>query len=101
MTKDNVIWDNRVCMPLRPRDSSFLPQLKRHKDSGVNLIAINIYFDSHLWSLAPQMLDYFREWISNHPDEFVLVSTVDDIYRAKLNDRLAIIFTIESPVKNF
>jgi len=40
-----VLWDNHACMPLRPDDGTFLPQLARHKAAGVSLVSLNIYFD--------------------------------------------------------
>jgi membrane dipeptidase len=93
--KPDIIWDNHACMPLRPDDASFLPQLKRHKDAGVNLVTLNVYFDSHPWELAIRMLAHFRDWINKHSDDYLLVTTVEDIYQAKQQNKLAIVFDIE------
>jgi membrane dipeptidase len=91
----NIVWDNHACMPLRPDDASFLPQLKRHKDAGVNVVTLNVYFDSHPWELAVRMLAHFRGWINKHSDDYVLTATVEDIYKAKQQNKLAIVFDIE------
>ena len=32
---DTLVWDNHGCMPLRPLDESFLPQLQRYRAAGV------------------------------------------------------------------
>jgi membrane dipeptidase len=93
--KQNIIWDNHACLPLRSDDASFLPQLKRHKDAGVNVVTLNVYFDSHPWKLVVRMLAHFRDWINKHSDEYVLTTTVEAIYKAKQQNKLAIIFDIE------
>ncbi len=41
----SVVWDNHACMPLRPQDHSFLPQLERHRCSGYTVVVLNIGFD--------------------------------------------------------
>jgi membrane dipeptidase len=36
------VWDHHACMPLRPQDTSFLPQLARHKAAGFDAITVNL-----------------------------------------------------------
>lgn len=93
--KNNIVWDNHVCMPLRPDDDSFLSGLKRHKDAGVDVVTLNVCFDSHPWELAIRMLAHFRSWISAHPHDYLLVAKAEDIYRAKQQNKLAVVFDIE------
>jgi membrane dipeptidase len=82
-------------MPLRPDDESFLPQLARHKASGVNLVILNIYFDAEPPEKAFAMLASFRNWIARHSDEYLLAQTVADIEAAKRDGKLAVCFDIE------
>ncbi|MFN9763760.1 MAG: hypothetical protein ACK57L_01380 [Pseudomonadota bacterium] len=37
-------WDHHACMPLRPGDASFLPQLARHKAAGFDAVTLNVGF---------------------------------------------------------
>jgi membrane dipeptidase len=38
----SLVWDSHGCMPLRPFDEVFLPQLSRYKASGVDVASLNI-----------------------------------------------------------
>jgi membrane dipeptidase len=93
--RSTVVWDNHACMPLRPGDVSFLPQLQRVRDSGVNVISLNVCFDVVDPRDAFLMLATFRHWIRDHADCYMLVESVADIERAKASGKLAIFFDIE------
>lgn len=91
----HLVWDNHACMPLRPGDDSFLPQIERAQRSGVDVISINIGFgpqslDEHVRNLAA-----FRAWFGNQPERYVLAGTVEDIEDARATGKLAILFDIE------
>jgi membrane dipeptidase len=90
-----VVWDNHACMPLRPGDDSFLPQLERMRTSGVTVVSLNISFDVVPPEMALLMLATFRQWVRDHEDRFLLADSVTDIRRAKLEQKLAVIFDIE------
>lgn len=90
-----IIWDNHACMPLRPEDDSFLPQLARFKASGVSLVSLNVSFDMQPPESAFTMLASFRHWLRNHADDYVLADNVADIETAKAEGRLAVVFDIE------
>lgn len=90
-----IVWDNHTCLPLRPHDQTFLPQLARHKRSGVSLVSVNVYFDLCPPESAFAMLASFRQWIQRHSDEYLLADTVADIEEAKRSGRLAVTFDIE------
>src|SRR5215475_1206140 len=49
LLQQTIVWDNHACMPLRPGDLSFLPQLERVRKSGIDVISLNVSFDA----LAP------------------------------------------------
>ena len=91
----SLVWDNHACMPLRPEDPSFLPQLESVAAAGVDVVSLNIGFgpqdlESHLRNLAA-----FRKWIGERPDRYALVQTLADIDAARAAGKLAVIFDIE------
>ena len=91
----NLVWDNHSCMPLRANDHSFLPQLQQFRDAGVDIVSLNVGFDSVSWENTLPMLNSFRDWISKHDDEYMLVATLDDIEQARSSNRVGIHFDIE------
>lgn len=89
-----LVWDNHVCLP-HVIDEKWMHDLKRHKDSGANIIMLNIG-DSDIdlnWQL--HMTAFFRRWIKEHSDEYQLVLTTDDLLTAKRENKLGIGFDIE------
>jgi membrane dipeptidase len=63
LIKSSLVWDNHGCMPLRPEDPSFLPQLQRYRDSGVNVVILNVGFDAVPWQQTLPQISLFRNWI--------------------------------------
>lgn len=90
-----ICWDNHACMPLRPGDASFLPQLERVRQAGISLVSLNVSFDAVDPGDAFPLLATFRHWLRAHPENYVLVETAADIEAAKASDRLAVMFDIE------
>jgi membrane dipeptidase len=86
-------WDNHGCMPLRPLDQRFLPQLKRYSKAGFRVVGINAGFDGVPWADTLRMLASFRSWIRARPAEYSLLSTPSDF--ARLQGRLGVFFDIE------
>ena len=91
----SLVWDHHTCMPLRPQDERFLPQLARHKQAGFDMVTVNVGFgdmgvEEHLCMLAA-----LRRWFLARPDDYLLVDTADDIERARDCGRLGISFDIE------
>lgn len=93
----SIVWDNHACLPLRPGDLSFLPQIARHKAAGATVLILNASCDCEATSPFA-MLETFRAWIAARPEEYLLGSTVDDIHRAKREGKLAIFFDIEGGI---
>lgn len=94
---DSLVWDNHACMPLRPGDESFLHQLDRHKSAGTSVLSLNVTFDLEAGDplLGFKMLSQFRSYVRRHPDDYLLIETVDDVLRAKQQGKLGICFDIE------
>ena len=90
----SLIWDNHGCMPLRA-DSTFLPQLQRYYDSGVNVLSLNIGMANLTAFEHLRVVSFFRRWISLRPERYRLVSTVQDIRRCQSEGKLGIVFDIE------
>jgi membrane dipeptidase len=95
LLEESIIWDNHSCMPIRSGDTNFLGLLSLYKSFGASLVILNVTFDMYPWHIAFKMLATFRTWIKQHSDDYVLVSSVDDIYEAKRSGKLGICFDIE------
>ena len=90
-----LVWDNHVCMPLRPHDASFLPQLQRHRAAGANVVMINVGYGDDGVEAHLRMLAQMRDWIAANGTDFRLIESVDDIALARAAGQLAIGFDIE------
>lgn len=81
-------------MPLRV-DASFLSQLDRYRNAGVNVASLNIGFADISWVEHVRVLSFMRQWIARRPDSYRLLSTIADIHRCKAEGTLGIVFDIE------
>jgi membrane dipeptidase len=90
-----LVWDNHTCLPLRPDDATFVPELRRLRDAGVNVVGVNVGFGAQGIEEHVRMLAHFRHWLAARPDEYLLVRGVDDVRRAKESGRLGVFFDIE------
>lgn len=89
-----IVWDNHACMPMRP-DQSFLGAIERCRDSGIDVVTLNIGFGEMAWEEHIRIIAAQRNWYARQPDKYVLVRTAADIRRAKAEGKLAILFDIE------
>ncbi len=93
----SLVWDNHACMPLRPDDERFLPQLARHKASRASVVMLNVSCDCE-----PQrpfeMIESFRSWLARHGDQYIIGSSVADIERARREGKLAVFFDVEGAI---
>lgn len=90
-----VVWDNHACMPLRPLDESFLPQLERCRRSGFTTVTLNVGFGENSPVDHLRMLAQFRHWLAARPEQYRIVRTADDITEVKKTGQLAVCFDIE------
>ncbi|HTJ27544.1 MAG TPA: membrane dipeptidase [Candidatus Limnocylindria bacterium] len=90
-----VVWDNHTCMPLRPLDESFLPQLERFRGAGVNVVSVNVGFGELSIESHVRMLAQMRRWLSLRGEDYRIVSTPADIAAAKAEGKLGVFFDIE------
>lgn len=91
----SIVWDNHTCMPLRPHDEKFLPQLERFRETGVTVVGINVGFGEQGVEPHIRMLAHFRRWLLARPDQYMLIERADDVQRAKDSGRLGVFFDIE------
>lgn len=94
----SVIWDNHACMPLRPDDHRFLPQLERHRAIGATVVILNVSCDCDAVLQPFRMLESFREWLAARPDKYVIGATVADVEHAKREGRLCVFFDVEGGI---
>jgi membrane dipeptidase len=90
-----VVWDNHACAPLRPGETDFLPTLERYRDAGFTMVSLNVGFADNPAEQQLAMLATFREWLGARPDQYALISTVDDVRQAAADGRLGVAFDIE------
>ena len=88
-------WDHHACMPLRPGDPSFLPQLARHKAAGFDAVTVNIGFGEQGPEAHLRMIAALRHWLLARPEEYLLLLRAEDVERARASGRLAVGFDIE------
>ena len=91
----HCVWDNHACMPLRPQDTSFLPQLARAKAAGFAAVSLNIGFGETGPAEHIAMLAAFRRWVTERADQYTLIQRPGDVARAHADGRLGISFDIE------
>lgn len=95
LLQGSLVWDNHGCMPLRPQDERFLPQLQRYRQAGVDAVMLNVGFGEQGIEEHIRMLGALRRWLRARPQDYVLIHTVEDIERARSSGRLAVGFDIE------
>jgi len=89
-----VVWDNHGCMPIRA-DDSFLPQLERYQLAGANVVSINIGFANTSIFEHFRVLSFMRHWVTQRPQTYRLLGSVEDVRRCKDDGKLGITFDIE------
>lgn len=95
LLRRHLVWDNHVCMPLRPGDQAFLERLEAIRETGVDVCVLNITFDPMERDLGLAMIDTFCAWVAAHARRFQIVYTVADIEQARAHGRMGICFDIE------
>lgn len=92
--RQRIIWDNHACMPLRA-DPTFLPQLERLRHAGFSMVSLNVGMDHTPAEDILRVMRYFRDWIAEHPADYLLAGSTEDIAQAAGSGRLAVAFDLE------
>ena len=87
---ETLVWDNHACMPLRPDDATFLPQLARYRAAGVDAVTLNVGFDAVPWQNTRRLLESFRRFVFDNPADYLLVERVEDLNHARATQRLGV-----------
>lgn len=96
LLRTRIVWDNHGCMPVaRPHDTDFLPQLKRYRAAGVSAVMLNVGFGDMGIEEHVRTLGSLRHWLKARPNEYVLLTTAEDVELAHATGRLAVGFDIE------
>jgi membrane dipeptidase len=86
-------WEQHCCLPLQA-DCDITP-LRRYHDVGVSYLSVNVGFAPHDIDATMRVLSSWRRQVLLRPDEFALVSTVDDMLAAQREGRLVVGFDLE------
>jgi membrane dipeptidase len=95
LLSSTLVWDNHGCMPLRADDQQFLPQLRRYRDSGVDVVSLNVGFDAVPWESTLAMLASFRSWLQIRSQDYLLIEKAADVETAQQSAKLGVTFDIE------
>ena len=88
-----LVWDDHGGFAYST--ASALRDLARWRASGIHYLSINVGFDVTPWTLAVEAVSQDRQWVREHPDDFIQVRGVDDVHRARREGKLAVSFDLE------
>ena len=88
-----LVWDDHG--GFASCSASALRDLARWRASGIHYLSINVGFDVTPWTLAVEAVSQDRQWVREHPDDFIQVQGVEDVHRAKREGKLAVSFDLE------
>ena len=88
-----LVWDDHGGFAYST--ASALRDLARWRASGIHYLSINVGFDVTPWTLAVEAVSQDRQWVREHPDDFIQVQGVEDVHRAKREGKLAVSFDLE------
>src|SRR5262249_48118422 len=89
----SLVWDAHGGFAYEK--ASDLSELSRWKNSGIDLLSVNIGYDLQPWTTAVEALSRYPHYVRSHPDEFIQVDTLADVTKARETGRIAVSFDIE------
>ena len=93
LNRSALVWDDHGGFAYSK--GPILEGLERWRASGIGYLSINAGYDVTTCTLTLEALSEFRRWIRNHPETLVQVESVDDILRARREDKLAVTFDMD------
>lgn len=87
-----LVWDMTLPWGDIGRAEIKTQTLPRFKSCGVNVVSLTLARDDQTIYEAIRSVAKERAYVLAHPDQFVLVETVQDIHRAKEEGKLAVSF---------
>src|SRR6056297_860816 len=95
-TGDSIKWDCHACLPMDlARLPDFLPQLRRYRASGVDVVFLNAGYGTPELSDILRFIGFVSDWVSQRPTEFGLLTNTQDIDERKKSGILSIAFNVE------
>jgi membrane dipeptidase len=88
-----IVWDSHSCLPLA--SGIDMGVLRRHRKSGFDYVSINVGMDMNPIEQVMKTIAWFRHWLGQHGDEFVLVESFADVVAAKAAGKLGVAFDLE------
>ena len=88
-----LVWDDHSGFD--PDARVDLACLDRWRSAGVHYLSVNVGYDVVPWRKTLQTLAAFRAWIEQHPADYLLVRTAEDVPRARQTGRMAVSFDLE------
>ena len=92
---DALVWDNHCSTTITPGKPEWTAELHRVRDSGIDVVGVNVSFDVAPPEHAFVLLAEIRRWLKDHPEHYALVGSVAEIERARREGRLAVFFNVE------
>lgn len=89
---ETIACDLHSCPTYDPQSDAIL-QLRRYREAGVKFVCVNIGDSDMTLEEVIALLSSFRAQLKRHPDEFVLIRTIEEIERA--DGKLAVSFDLE------
>lgn len=90
----HLVWDNHVYVTPTPGTST-IEGLERHRHAGFDVAFLNLGDSDLPLEHILRMGAFFRRWLSENSDRFVLLGDVSDIEHARREAKLAVGFNVE------
>lgn len=94
MMQSGIVWDNHACLPLRDIDE-WLPALSRYRDSGVDVVTVNIGDSLVPLETLIRTAASIRHFVHANPAKYLMGLAPGDLRAAKASDRLAVCLDVE------
>ena len=91
--RESLVWDAHA--GVFPSPQVDLNLLQTWHKAGATYISINVGFDVMPWQDTLTTLAAYRRWLITHDSDYILVSNIKDIDRAKSENKLGVGFDIE------
>ncbi len=95
IVSNTLAWDNHGCMPVGvPYSTDVLPELRRYREAGVNVVSLNVGFGEMDVADHFQTLASMGRWVSMQ-DCYMLIQPSVDLELAQHTGRLGGCFEID------
>jgi membrane dipeptidase len=89
-----LVWDNHGCLPFEDTER-WVREIERYAQAGVNVAVLNIGDSDIPLATLTQMAAHIRGFVRQHPDRYVMATSVGAIEEARAAGKLAVALDIE------